>query len=194
MQIAAEITYKDVTKTPELDALIHRKIAKLEKLCRSMISCRVAIETPQKHPNKGNPYQVRIDMTIPPAHELVAKHLSGKGDMYDPLEVIITKTFHAAERQLKELSRRQHGDVKNHPQQQVMGFVHQLYPDRGYGFIKTTDTQDDIYFHQNSLLHHDFENLMVGTGVRFASELGDKGPQASTVEIVDKPKTGTDGG
>lgn len=188
MQVPVEISYRNIKKTPKLDALIHRKIAKLEKLCNYMISCRVAIELPQKHPDTGNPYQVRIDMKVPPAHALVAKHTASEGDMHDPLEVIITKTFRAAERQLKDLSGRQHGEIKKHPQQQVMGFVHQLYPDRGYGFIKTVDTQDDIYFHQNSVLHHPFETLTIGTGVRFSAELGDKGLQASTVEIVDKPK------
>lgn len=188
MQIPVEVSFKNVKKTPELDALIHRKIAKLEKLCNYMISCRVAVELPQKHPDTGNPFQVRIDITLPPAHEIVAKQTASQGDMHDPLEVVINKVFHAAERQLKDRTRRQHGEVKRHPQHQIMGFVHRLYPDRGYGFIKTIDTQDDIYFHQNSVLNHPFEEMAIGTGVRFAAELGEKGLQASTVEIVEPPK------
>lgn len=188
MQMPIEISYKNVKKTPELDALIHRKVAKLEKLCNYLISCRVAIELPQKYPDTANPYQIRIDLKFPPAHEIIAKQTASEGDMHDPLEVVITKTFRAAERQLKDMTKRQHGEVKRHPQSQVMGFIEQLYPDRGYGFIKTVDTQDDIYFHQNSVLHHHFEKLAIGTGVRFAAEVGEKGLQASTVEIVEQPK------
>ncbi|MEJ2704073.1 MAG: cold shock domain-containing protein, partial [Sedimentisphaerales bacterium] len=75
---------------------------------------------------------------------------------------------------------------KTHPQQQEMGIVQQLFGDQGYGFIKTVDTGEDVYFHRNSVLHDDFPRLTVGTGVRFATELGEKGLQASSVEVVYK--------
>ena len=37
------------------------------------------------------------------------------------------------------------------------------------------------------MLHDAFERLAVGTEVRFDESEGDKGPQASTVQIVNKP-------
>jgi hypothetical protein len=37
------------------------------------------------------------------------------------------------------------------------------------------------------VLHDAFERLAVGTEVRFEEAEGDKGPQASTVQIVNKP-------
>ncbi len=37
------------------------------------------------------------------------------------------------------------------------------------------------------MLEHDFERLEVGTQVRFAEEMGEKDPQATSVQIVDKP-------
>ncbi len=185
MQVPVEISFKDVTKTPDLEALIDRKVAKLEKLCDYMISCRIMVEKPQTYPDTGNPHRVRIDIKVPPSHEIVARQSASEGDMHDPLDVVISKTFKAAERQLKELKERQHGQVKIHPHQQVMGIVHQLYPDQGYGFIKAVDTQDDIYFHRNSVLHEKFDRMQIGTGVRFVAEQGEKGLQASTVEILD---------
>ena len=36
-------------------------------------------------------------------------------------------------------------------------------------------------------LNDDFDRLEPGTGVRYVEEAGAKGPQASTVQIVDKP-------
>lgn len=181
-----EITFKGVRKTQELEDLIRRKITKLERMSRRVVSCRVTVERPQKHQERGNPYQVRIDVTVPPSHELVSKQSASEGDMHDPLETVITRTFDAAERQLKDLTERQRGDVKTHPQQQQMGIVQQMFGDQGYGFIKTVDTGEDVYFHRNSVLHGDFARLTVGTGVRFAAELGEKGLQASSVEIVYK--------
>jgi cold shock CspA family protein/ribosome-associated translation inhibitor RaiA len=190
VQVPPEISFRDVKKTPDIEDLINRKIAGLEKICRYMISCRVAVEQPQKHQERGNPYQVRVDITVPPSHELVSKELAGKGDMHDPLETVITRAFDGAERQLKKLTERQRGEVKTHPQQQVMGVVSQLFEDQNYGFIKTVDTGDDIYFHRHSVLHGDFDRLTIGTGVRFTAREGEKGLHASTVEIAYKPGAG----
>lgn len=186
MQGPTTISFKDTVKTPEIEQLIEKKIAKLERFCNYLISCRVIVEQPQKHQEVGNPYRVRIDMKVPPAHELIVDEPSSQGDMHDPLNVVITKAFHKAERQLKALVEKQRGTIKFHPQQQVMGLVYSLFPDMGYGFIRTIDTQDDVYFHRNSVLHGDFDTLQLGTGVRFSTEQGDKGMQATSVEIVYK--------
>jgi cold shock CspA family protein len=187
MQGPTSISFKDIVKTPEIEDLIQKKMAKLERFCNYLISCRVMIEQPQRHQEVGNPYRVRIDMKVPPSHELIVNEPSSQGDMHDPLHVVITKAFHKAERQLKGLVEKQRGDIKFHPQQQVMGIVHTLFPEEGYGFIKTVDTQQDIYFHKNSVLHGQFGDLQLGTGVRFIAEDGKKGLQASTVEIIYKP-------
>ncbi len=125
-------------------------------------------------------------MRVPPGHELVVKREPSKGDMHDPLPTVLRKAFDAARRQLQELVEQQRGEVKTHPEQQVMGVVVRLFPEQGYGFLKTIDGRD-IYFHRNSVLHDDFDRLEIGTGVRFVEELGTEGPQASTVQIVDKP-------
>jgi cold shock CspA family protein len=65
-----------------------------------------------------------------------------------------------------------------------------LYPgsafNEGYGFLMTPDGRE-LYFHRHSVLHDDFERLAVGTEVRFEEEEGEKGPQASTVQVVNKP-------
>ena len=63
------------------------------------------------------------------------------------------------------------------------GRVVELFKDDGYGFVETSDGWE-YYFHRNSVLHDGFDRLEIGTEVRFAEEEGEKGPQASTVEIV----------
>lgn len=192
MDRPAQIVVKNVRKTQDLTDLINKKVAKLEKICSHMMSCRVAIERPQQHIESGNPYRVRIDMTVPPGHELVAKEESGKGDMHEPLPGVLKNAFHSAERQLKKLVDKQQGQVKTHPQQEVMGIVNRIFPEKNYGFIKTVDTGEDIYFHRNSVMHDDFDRIKVGTGVRFEAEQGEKGLQASSVEIMYKPGSGVE--
>ncbi len=57
--------------------------------------------------------------------------------------------------------------------------------DGGFGFIETPDGRE-IYFHRNSVLNDGFPRLDVGTRVTFAEEMGEKGPQATTVHIAGK--------
>lgn len=186
MQVLPEISYKNVEKNEEIEGLINRQIAKLEQVCNYMTSCHIAVERRHQHQQTGNPYRVRIDVRVPPGHELVVKRISTEGEREEPLPTVLRKAFEAMQRQVKELVERQRREVKTHPQQQTMAFVERLYPQEGYGFLKTVDGRE-IYFHNNSVLHSDFERLEIGTGVRFVEEVGEKGLQASTVEIVDKP-------
>jgi cold shock CspA family protein len=54
----------------------------------------------------------------------------------------------------------------------------------GFGYITTVGGRE-IYFHRNSVINEEFDNLVPGRGVRFSEEMGDKGPQASTIQILD---------
>jgi cold shock CspA family protein len=51
--------------------------------------------------------------------------------------------------------------------------------------LRTNDGRE-IYFHQNSVLNGAFPKLKVGTRVIFSEEVGNKGPQASTVKLLGK--------
>lgn len=186
MRVPLELTFRDVEKTDEIVSLITEKVAKLDRFANNLISCDVAVERPQRHQHVGNPYRVRIRMRIPPNQEIVIRREPSEGDMHDPLTVVLKEAFHAAERKLRDASNRERGEIKLHPTQQPAAYVVRLFRDQGYGFIKSPDGMD-YYFHRNSVLNDDFERLEIGTGVRFTPEEGEKGPQASTVQIVDKP-------
>ncbi|MFP4007135.1 MAG: HPF/RaiA family ribosome-associated protein [Spirulinaceae cyanobacterium] len=187
MKVPPQITYRGVNKTDALENLVNEKIAKLEQFCDHINSCRVAIEKAQDHPSSGSPYRVRIDLTIAPSHELAVVKSPDQGKQYTDLEPMIRDAFDAARRQVIELNDRQQGHIKEHPQQEMVAVVSELFPEQDYGFIKTVDTGREIYFHRNSVLHNDFERIHVGTGVQFAETMGQMGPQATTVQIVNKP-------
>lgn len=188
MQIPLVISYRNVRKTSDIENLIREKAAKLEKFCDHIISCRVAVEQVQKFQDNGNPYRVRIDITVPPGHEIVAKREPSKGDMHDPLVTVIRKTFQAAKKELEKINDKQNGKTKVHPEQEVMGIIHKVFPDQQYGFIKTPDDRE-IYFHKNAILHNNWDKVQVGQGVRFFLEEGEKGPQASTLEVIYRSPT-----
>jgi cold shock CspA family protein len=143
------------------------------------------VSRPQRHQRAGSPYRVRIRVTMPHHHELVVAKEPGQNDQHDEIRTVLRDAFHAIERQVKETAARRRHDIKNHDLE-PSGFVVKLFSDSGYGFIKT-DEGDELYFHENSVTGGEFDRIAIGTQVRFVATTGDKGPQATTVQIIDKP-------
>jgi cold shock CspA family protein/ribosome-associated translation inhibitor RaiA len=187
MQIPLEISYLDINKTEELDQLIHEKATALEKVCDYITSCRATLENPLKAQNSGQPFRIRISVRVPPGHEIVAVEEPGPGDSHIQLASGIRNAFENIRRQLKKLTEKQRKDIKSHPDQQVVAVIDKVFREEGYGFLRTVEGQQ-IYFHKNSVLHDDWNRLKEGTGVHFNQEIGDKGLQATAVQIVDKRK------
>lgn len=186
MQVPLDVTYRDVEKTPAIDDLIATKVEKLEEVCDHISGCHVAVERAHTHPSHGSPYRVRINLTVPPGHEFAIAKNPSSGVQYESLESVVRDAFDAARRRLRDLNEIQQNRTKEHPEQVLGGIVTRLFPSENYGFLKTLEGQE-IFFHRNSVLHADFENLTVGAGVQFFVTEGEKGPQATTVRLVDKP-------
>jgi len=54
----------------------------------------------------------------------------------------------------------------------------------GYGFLTTPEGRE-LYFHRNAVLGRDFDKLEVGTEIRYDEEMGEAGPQATSVKVID---------
>ncbi len=186
MQVPLETAFRNVPRTPDLEELILQKVDKLEELTDALTSGEVVVERPHESKQTGNPYRVRLTFNMPPGHRLTVERESIPQEDEQPLAAVIREAFEALHRQLKELVQRQRGEVKSHPDQEAGAIVDELVRNEGYGFLRTVDGRR-IYFHENAVFQDEFERLTVGTGVRFVEELGEKGPQATVVQIVDKP-------
>jgi cold shock CspA family protein len=186
MNVPLEISYRDIERSETIDQAVNGEVDHLEEVNDHISSCRVSIEKPQSHIRSGSPFRVRIDVTVPPGHEIVAKREPGQGEMHEELTTVILDAFDRARRQLQELNERQGDAGKRDRKPQVNGIVDKLFRDAGYGFLKSLDGRD-VYFHRNSVLNKDFDRLAEGTGVYYVEEMGDKGLQASSLRIVDKP-------
>jgi cold shock CspA family protein/ribosome-associated translation inhibitor RaiA len=186
MEVPPEITFRGLDKTDEIEAHIRGRADKLDDIHPGIISCRVAVEKDQEHQRSGSPFRVRVVVRIPPGKELVVRRETGKGEIGERLQAVITEVFDAVQRQLVKTKDKLQGKVKSSPEQEVNGHVVRLFRGEGYGFIRSVDGQE-VYFHRNAVLHDGFERIEIGTGVRFVAAQGEEGPQASTVQIADKP-------
>lgn len=184
MNIPLELSFRNGTQSQEVEDLIRSRADRLERFNDHISSCRVAVEAPQQHMDSGSRYRVRVDVTVPPGHELVTRREPGEGSIQDNLAQVVRDAFSDMERQVKELNERQRGQEKSHPQQQATGIVDRLL--ENYGFIRNLDGRD-VYFHRNAVINEDFDKLQEGAGVNYMEEVGDDGLQASTVRVVDRP-------
>lgn len=182
MKLPLQITFRNMEPSEAVAARITKKTQKLEHFCNQIISCRVVFEAQHQHHHHGNLFHVRIDITVPD-REIVISRDPGQHHAHEDAYVAIRDAFNAARRQLESYNQKRQQHVKTHVPP-LVGRVTELYPEKGYGRIETADGRL-IYFHRNSVLHNDFEQLDIGSEVRFDQEAGDLGPQASTVKPLE---------
>jgi cold shock CspA family protein/ribosome-associated translation inhibitor RaiA len=185
MNVPVTIAFRNIAKSEAIEKIIREKAQKLYKFCNRVSSCRVSVEKQQKHQSHGNPFYVRLDVTVPPGHEIVIKRKPSHGQLHYPLTSVIKNAFNAAYREVKELRERQLKDVKKHPGQAMNAVIGKLKKDQGYGFLRTTDDRE-VYFNKNSVVNQDFDDLKEHDGVHYTEEIGEKGAQASTVHVVSR--------
>ena len=183
MQIPLQIRFHKLEPSEAVEAAIRKRAEKLEQFAQDITSCRVTIEAPHKHHHQGNLYHVTIDIRTP-AGEVVVSQSPDRHQAYKDAYVAIRDAFKAARRQLQDQERERRGKVKVH-ETPPHGRVSAIYPTDNYGTISDSNGRE-IYFHRNSIVNEDFDQLEIGAEVRFAEEAGDEGPQASSVHVIGK--------
>lgn len=197
MTLAPQITFRNMEHSPTLEADVLKEASRLEKFFPRIMSCRVAIEGPRRE-EYGGLYRIRIDLGVP-GEELLVEHnptlhgsLQAREAMHRTKQsephrerrdaaLAIREAFHEMRRRLQDYKRRIEGQTKRH-EKMPLGTVIRLSPGEDFGFLESEGRE--IYFHRNSVLSGHFDRLRIGSPVRFAEEMGEKGPQASTVRMV----------
>ena len=183
MILPLQITFRNLTATDALETDIREHADKLDQFYDKIMSCRVVIEDSNKHKHQGHLYKVHIDMKVP-GHELVSSRGSDLHHAHEDAYVAIRDAFDEIRRQLEDFVRISRGRTKTH-KGIPHGKVLKLEPLMDYGLIETSDNRE-IYFHRNSVIDSDYDDLSIGAEVRFTEEPGDLGPQASTVQVTGK--------
>jgi cold shock CspA family protein len=185
----------------EIEAFIREKAASLDRYYSHIMSCRVIVEVPHRHHHEGPHSHVRIDLAVPGSEIVIKREPTLHARQQDTdvdecakcmeiesshkhVKVAVREAFDAARRKLQDYARRQRADVKSH-KQRPEGCVCRLHPEEGYGYIETRDGSE-VYFHKNSVIEGDFDDIEVGNRVAYVEEQGEKGPQASTVKLLGK--------
>lgn len=174
MEIAPEIIFHDVERADWIEAYVAERLGHLERFAGGITRCRVTLTREQRSQRTGNRYSALVEVRVPPQHDLAVRK-----------QKEIVEMPGAIERQLKKTAALRRGDAKSHAGQ-PHGVVEKLFDSQGYGFIRALEDDRQFYFHRNSVLHGGFHRLSIGAEVRFDAELGEQGPQASSVQLVAK--------
>ena len=183
MKQPLQINFRDIPPSEAVEARVREKADWLDKFFDQIMTCRVMIEAPHGHHHKGKLYHIRIDLTVPNG-EIVVNRDPKDHQAHEDVYVAIRDAFDAARRKLQDYARIQRGDIKSH-EIPPHGTISDLVPAEDFGRIQTLDGRE-IYFHRNSFIDADFDKLEIGDKVRFVEELGERGPQATTVHLIGK--------
>ena len=206
MILPVQITFRNFPGTKAISEEITSRARKLETFYRPITSCRVLVEAPARHNQRGYPFHIRIDLTVPEGEIIVKRSptLYPRGQdvaierrrkemdirpQRKHVKVAIHEAFDVARRRLQDHARRRRADVKSH-EPMPQGRVSKLFPVDGYGYIETPDGHE-VYFHANSVINNRFKSLNPGSRVSFIEETGEKGLQASTVHVITKTRATT---
>ncbi len=184
METPVKIDFQGMDAKPEIRAAIAKHVALLEDRFGRVTAGRVVLKAPGGHHRTGGLYEINIRLALPEGREVNIGRTPQNDERYSDLNFALNDAFKRARRQLQDQVRKLRGQVKHH-EGPPMGTVTELDPLGEFGFIEASDGRE-IYFHRNSVLNGGFADLTVGARVTFAEEMGDKGPQASTVKPMGK--------
>ncbi len=184
MQTPVEIDFQDMTATPSVRTSIEQHVAELEQRFGRVTACRVVVKGPGGHHRTGGLYEVNIRLALPDGREVNVARTPQADERHSDLTFAINDAFKRARRQLQDHVRRMQGQMKHHDgsadrNRHASRSVRRVWLHRSSRWPRSL-------FSPNSVLDDAFGRLTVGTRVTFAEEMGEKGPQASTVKLLGK--------
>jgi len=188
MQTPLKIAYHGLDSSEAISERVRAKADRLERYFQRITACKVTLEVPARRHRSGKLYRVRIELAVP-GEKLVVGRDPAQATSHQDLNSAIDEAFREARRQLEDHARRFDHRVRAHPRAApARAKVARIFPGKGYGFLETPEGRE-IYFDERSVLRGAFPRLRVGSEVRFAEEMGEEGPQASTVTPARRPRT-----
>jgi cold shock CspA family protein len=184
METPVQIDFQGMQADPKIRAAIAKHVSQLEERFGRVTAGRVVLKSPGGHHRTGGLYELHVRLALPDGREVNIGHTPQNDERYSNIDFALNDVFKRARRQLQDQVRKLQAQVKTHEGPPI-GTVSELDPLGEFGFIQTGDGRE-IYFHRNSVLNGEFPKLTVGSHVTFAEEMGDKGPQASTVKLMGK--------
>lgn len=190
MQVPPEIAFHNIEASAAAEAAIRDHVDRLVRIYRRMTTCRVRVVQRNQNHSETIPPVVRIEITVPGHKDIVVSHEPGHlqhkfqaPDLYNA----INEAFRIAEQRLSKYKDKlcDHGaaEMVHEASNEFRGQIADLPPGKDFAFLMTKEG-GLLYFHRNSMLSGDFDALKRGQEVSYVEAMGDTGPVASKVRVL----------
>jgi ribosome-associated translation inhibitor RaiA len=191
MERPLQIAFKNMTTSEFLEGLVRERVDRLQRFHTKITGARVVIEVPHRSSESGKmPVGISVEIDVPGHSPIIAKGEQDRREMKGDQSAIINRVFEAVERQLEQITAIRKGTVKVHGSSGDTGVVVRIFPEQDYGFVEVKDSPD-LYFSRAVVASGAFDDIQVGTVVHVtrASSEGPMGPQASSVKLLNAPRS-----
>lgn len=106
MPVPVQITFRHTNSSDDIEALIHKRVAKLEQVYDRLLGCKVVIDRPHQHKKKGASFEITIHLSVP-GKELAVSRSRSDEESHTLMNSAIGDAFDAALRELKEFADKQ---------------------------------------------------------------------------------------
>ena len=191
MQAPIEIAFHNIEKADWAEDAIRDHVARLEQMFDRLTTCRVRVDQRANNSNNTIPPVVRIELSVPGHRDIVVAHEPDRlqrkfqaPDLHNPFN----EAFRIAERRLgqfKDQLKDRTAAGRHEAANEMLGQIVEITPAEDFGFLLTA-SGGLLYFHRNSVLSGDFDTLHRGDQVSYVETMGDTGPTASKVRVLEK--------
>src|SRR5215212_4933846 len=101
MQTPFQITFKNMASSEFLETHVSRRVARLDRLRRDIVFCRVVLEAPNHSSEQKPPLAISIEVEVP-KRTIIAKASEQRHEVKHDLLAVINRAFDAVERQLED--------------------------------------------------------------------------------------------
>jgi len=187
METPVEIIWHNMEPAHHVTARVNHRVERLEQFFDRITGCHVVVEAAHRRHQKGNQYEVRVDVTVP-GGELSINRRPGNDFAHAAVLVAVRDAFDAMERKLRRWKDEHTGrpEVQAAP---LQGRIAEIDAHAGSGQIDTTDGRS-VYFHRNAVVAGEFDGLSIGDTVELVVDPGEDaaGAHASTVRVIGAQK------
>ncbi len=106
MQAPIQITFEGVLRSDAIEACIRQEWDNLSDIAAPIKSSRVVVATPRAKHFSGDPYRLRVHLTIEGGPDVNVNHDPGPGRRHDAMQVAVRDAFRVVRRRLEDSMRR----------------------------------------------------------------------------------------
>jgi hypothetical protein len=107
MKTPLTIAFPKSRPSPWLEAEIRARVERLELVCPDLLACRVVVDIPHRHHQRGNRFALRIELSVP-GEELAVTRTRRD------IRLVTGDAFDVARRKLSDYAQVRRREVKRH--------------------------------------------------------------------------------